>query len=266
MSNKANSSHGDFVWYELLATSPKSAIAFYEHVIGWSTRPMEGTDQYTLLVSDQGPLGGATQLSEQAKQMGAPPHWISDVQVDSVDATVATAKKLGARVYLEPTDYPGVGRFAVLADPAGASISVFTPAQPMKSRDRSKSGEVCWHELLAEDLGSALEFYGKLFGWAKRSVVNMGEMGDYILFGDTERDFGGMFKKPKNAPAAWLYYVEVSDLDAAIERAKVKGGKLCHGPMEVPGGARIAQLSDPEGAMFALHESRAAELTKKKTA
>jgi len=27
-----------------------------------------------------------------------------------------------------------------------------------------------------------------------------------------------------------------------------------NGPMEVPGGARIAQLLDPQGAVFALHQ------------
>jgi len=29
------------------------------------------------------------------------------------------------------------------------------------------------------------------------------------------------------------------------------------GPMDVPGGARIAQLSDPQGAFFALHQQPA---------
>jgi len=33
------------------------------------------------------------------------------------------------------------------------------------------------------------------------------------------------------------------------------GGKLMNGPMEVPGGAHIAQLRDPQGAVFALHEN-----------
>jgi predicted enzyme related to lactoylglutathione lyase len=28
-----------------------------------------------------------------------------------------------------------------------------------------------------------------------------------------------------------------------------------NGPMDVPGGGRIAQLADPQGAVFALHQS-----------
>jgi predicted enzyme related to lactoylglutathione lyase len=66
-----------------------------------------------------------------------------------------------------------------------------------------------------------------------------------------------MFTKSKDVPMPpmWSYYVEVSDLDAAVERAKARGARLMNGPMEVPGGARVAQLADPQGAAFALHEA-----------
>jgi predicted enzyme related to lactoylglutathione lyase len=65
-----------------------------------------------------------------------------------------------------------------------------------------------------------------------------------------------MFTKAKQMPmpTAWLYYTQVADLDAAVGRAKAGGAKLLNGPMDVPGGARIAQLTDPQGAFFALHE------------
>jgi predicted enzyme related to lactoylglutathione lyase len=55
-------------------------------------------------------------------------------------------------------------------------------------------------------------------------------------------------------PPMWLYYANTPDLDAAIARAKAKGAKLVSGPMEVPGGARIAQFLDPQGGAFALHQ------------
>ena len=41
-------------------------------------------------------------------------------------------------------------------------------------------------------------------------------------------------------------------LDMA-ERATKAGGKVVNGPMEVPGGDRIAQIVDPQGAAFAVH-------------
>ncbi len=79
-------------------------------------------------------------------------------------------------------------------------------------------------------------------------------MGKYLLFGQNGQQYGGMMNRPKEMPiSAWCYYVDVEDLDAAIARATAKGAKVMNGPMEVPGGARVAQLTDPEGAFFALH-------------
>ena len=62
--------------------------------------------------------------------------------------------------------------------------------------------------------------------------------------------------KSADAPAQpyWLHYVAVADsADAAAERAKNAGATLLSGPMEVPGGDRIAVLTDPQGAVFAVH-------------
>jgi len=66
-----------------------------------------------------------------------------------------------------------------------------------------------------------------------------------------------MWNKPVDMPAPphWLYYAHLDDLDAALERVKRAGGQVVNGPMEVPGGDRVAQILDPQGAMFALHES-----------
>ena len=61
--------------------------------------------------------------------------------------------------------------------------------------------------------------------------------------------------KQMNAPPHWICYVTVPNLDKALEQAKEKGAKVMNGPMEVPGGDRIAHLMDPQGAAFALHSS-----------
>ena len=53
-------------------------------------------------------------------------------------------------------------------------------------------------------------------------------------------------------PAPMTGALMVSDLDAAMTRATSTGGTLVNGPMPVPGGARVVQFIDPQGAMFAL--------------
>jgi predicted enzyme related to lactoylglutathione lyase len=250
-----DSNIGRFVWYDLLTTDPEASVSFYSHVIGWKSQPFE--QDYTMFTSEQGPLAGTTGLPEQAKNMGAPPHWASNVAVADADATVALAKKLGGRVFKEPTDYPKVGRLAVIGDPQGAPIHVFRPNQPMTLHDSSKPGEFVWSELLTTDHEAAFGFYSALFGWEKIRDFDMGGMGKYLIYGTRGKELGGMFTKSKDMPMPpmWTYYVQVADLDAAILRARAKGARLMNGPMEVPGGARIAQLSDPQGAAFALHEA-----------
>jgi len=247
---------GHFVWYELFTTDPKAAAGFYEHVVGWSAQPAPGGHGHHQFASGQGPLAVSTTLPEPVRQMGVPPYWTSHVLVAEVEATVALARELGGRIYVEPVEVPELGRFAVVADPFGAVLSLCALTSPMEARDRSRPGEICWHELLCEDPEVALAFYGPLFGWKKRGELDLGPMGRYMLFGDDEREFGGMFTKPKDLPySAWNYYMQVGDLDAALVRALERGAVVINGPMAIPGGARIAVLKDPQGAGFCLHEN-----------
>jgi len=58
-----------------------------------------------------------------------PTAWLPYVQVDSVDDTVAKAKKLGAKVMVDKTPIPEMGAFAVLLDPTGGAIGVFENAK-----------------------------------------------------------------------------------------------------------------------------------------
>jgi len=249
---------GQFVWYEHLTKDAPKAIGFYEDVLGWKTQPFEGGGgDYTMWVGSQGPLGGVMKLPPEAEKMGAPPHWEAHVQVDDVDATTAQARKLGAKVYKEPTDIPSVGRFAVLADPQGAIFNVFTPKEPMTAHDVSKEGEFCWNELLTSDSEAAFKFYSQIFGWQILERMDMGPAGTYLVFGVGENRLGGMMASPKDKrmPPMWIFYTETTDLDAAVKRAQKDGAKVMNGPMDVPGGGRIAQLMDPQGAPFALHQS-----------
>lgn len=247
---------GRFVWYELLPRDVPAAVAFYSDVAGWRTQPFgEGSD-YLMWVGSQGPLGGVMRLPDELAKMGVPPHWMAHVQVDDVDASAALARKLGGQVRKEPTDIPTVGRFAIISDPQGAVLSMFQPSMPMTLHDPSKEGEFCWNELLTSDSAAAFRFYAELFGWKVLEDKDMGPMGTYRIYGAGETRLGGMMTTPKGGPMPpmWLYYVSTSDLDAAIARATRRGGKVMNGPMEVPGGGRIAQLTDAQGAAFALHQ------------
>ena len=252
---------GHFVWYDLMTSDTDAAQTFYTDVIGWTATPWEGSDEpYTMWAMGEKGIGGLATLPAQAKEMGAPPHWLAYAVVEDVAGTVAKATELGGKVYVQPTDIPNVGCFAVIADPQGAVFAAYKPSGEMAVPGASANGDFSWHELYTSDWEAAWGFYEALFGWRKTDSMDMGPMGTYQMFAAGERTLGGMMNKPAEMPAPphWLYYTTVADVDAAVERAKVGGGTLVNGPMDVPGGDRVAMLIDPQGAGFALHQNKPA--------
>jgi predicted enzyme related to lactoylglutathione lyase len=248
-----------FVWYELMSEDCASAQAFYGRVLGWHSAPAPmGDNQYFLqTLAGGGQVAGMMPLTAEAAAMGARAAWYGYVSVDSVDNSAAHAERLGAKVHVAPQDIPGIGRFAVLGDPEGAAICLFAGQGEMAPPSLKETGRVGWHELLANDLGTAIEFYAAMFAWQKDRAMDMGPMGTYQLFSDGTEAMGGMMNKPPGMPMpAWLFYFNVDGIDAAVGRVNAGGGKVLHGPMEVPGGSWVVQCTDPQGVMFALVGSR----------
>jgi predicted enzyme related to lactoylglutathione lyase len=215
--------------------------------------------EYTMWMSGETPLGGVLQLPKQAADMGTPPSWLAYIEVPNADATIDQAVKLGAKVLAPAQTVDQVGRFAVLSDPQGAVFAVITNASPMPPETDPDVHEFCWHELSTSDLPAARRFYDELFGWDQVRDFDMGDKGVYHIFGRGRFTYGGMMKQPDDAPMPpnWLHYIEVDSADAASERAVNAGGKVMLEPMEVPSGARICIMTDPQGAVFAVHSKPA---------
>ena len=245
-----------FVWYELMTTDPAAARAFYAQVVGWQVADagMPGMD-YTLLSAGTHHVAGLMALPPEACAAGQMPAWSGYVAVDDVDTKAAALQQAGGTVLRPGEDIPGVGRFAVVADPHGAAFCLFRDNNPASTPPPASDtpGTVGWHELMAGALDPAWAFYSQLFGWTKDEAMDMGPMGVYQMFSAGAAPIGGMMTKPPEMPMpAWLYYVNVDAIDAALARIQAAGGTVVNGPMEVPGGSWIVQASDPQGAMFAL--------------
>jgi predicted enzyme related to lactoylglutathione lyase len=202
-------------------------------------------------------IGGIMPLADEARQMGAPPHWMAYIGTPDTDATVARAQELGARLMAGPMDIPTVGRFAVLLDPFGAVFAAFTPEEGPEGDKLAAAtgiGHFTWKELMTRNAVEALAFYGELFGWEQMSEMDMGPEGVYRMYGVGGDMLGGMMDAGEGRPVAWLYYARVPSIEDALLRVRDNGGTVLHGPMEVPGGDLVAQCMDPQGAAFALHE------------
>jgi predicted enzyme related to lactoylglutathione lyase len=232
---------GKFVWYELMTTDMKAA-------------GMPGMS-YTLLSAGPTMIGGLMTIPEEACRNGAKPSWVGYVGVDDVDGYAARVEAAGGKIHRPGEEIPGIGRFAVVADPHGAAFVLFKGAggEMPAPVPPGTPGHVGWRELMAGDLASALAFYQQMFGWTKADAIDMGPMGIYQLFATDGEADGGMMTKPPEIPVAhWQYYFNVPAIDAAVDRINAGGGKVVHGPMEVPGGSWIVNAVDPQGVFFAL--------------
>ena len=246
---------GRFTWHELHTSDPDRAVPFYAKVVGWSVAPFEGSPGYRMWMTGATPMGGLMRLTEDARRMGAPPHWLMYVGMPDVDAAVRQAQGLGARVLMPARTLPTVGRFAVLADPQGAAFAVYAPATPPGPDAPAALGDFSWHELATSDWSAAWRFYQALFGWDKDEAMDMGPAGMYQIFARSGRQLGGIYNTAADMPAPphWLSYVRVSSADQAAKTVTALGGKVVRGPMDVPGGDRIAMCVDPQGVAFAVH-------------
>jgi predicted enzyme related to lactoylglutathione lyase len=254
--------HGRFIWYELITTDLDGASRFYDSVVGWTHEDMTSDDMtYRMVKAGGDGVGGMLIIPPEAKAMNAPPSWAGYICVDDCDGAAAKIKNLGGQVLRAPDDIPGIGRFAVVADPQGAVFEIMKPLPqdpPRPKAARGALGHTSWHELYALDLEPAFGFYAEMFGWRKDEAFEMGPVGTYQLYANQDGVIGGMMNKPPQIPrACWLFYFQVGDIDQAVERVKAGGGQVFNGPMQVPGGDWIVQGADPQGAMFALVGTKA---------
>ncbi|WP_129791892.1 VOC family protein [Sphingosinicella sp. CPCC 101087] len=256
---------GRFFWYELMTTDQDAAARFYGEVVGWTAADQGSADpsgqRYLVLSAGKHGVAGLLQLNRTMIEGGARPGWIGYIYVPDTDEAAKRIREAGGAVHMPPQDIPGIGRFAMVADPGGAPFYVMKPlprddAPPPAAPNTP--GHVSWHELYAADgEEAAFKFYSGQFGWETVSEMDMGPMGKYRIFGFDGVQMGGMMDKPEQVPVpSWAFYFEVDGLEAAIARIQAQGGKVTMGPHQVPGDSWIVQAVDPQGASFALVSER----------
>jgi len=114
-------------WYELMTPDPEKARAFYTALFGWtvtiSPMPTVSGGKYTEF--HNGKSAAAGMMPTPPELLGkVPPHWLPYIAVEDCDATARAWAAAGGRAEVPPTDIPGIGRFAVLTAPDGATLGV----------------------------------------------------------------------------------------------------------------------------------------------
>ncbi len=126
-----------------------------------------------------------------------------------------------------------------------------------KSHEMPKHGEICWTEIATTDLEKADTFYSELFGWNIKSDNN--PEFEYRHFSDGRgHDVGGMYQMNPEmfgghaVPPHFMTYISVDDVDKTAKQVTDLGGRIVREPMDIPNTGRMAVLTDPAGATFAI--------------
>ncbi len=253
---------GSFCWFELTTTDQPAARSFYASLFGWvpADTPMGPGEVYTIFRLDGRDAAAAYTMRPEPRAQGVPPNWLVYVQVEDAGASAARAASLGGTVVVAPLDVMEQGRMAVIADPGGAMFAIWQPKQHTGIRAWREIGAVGWADLQVRDQEQAGAFYSALFGWQMTGGTSMtaAKPGEYFHIVNGADMIGGIppaGQVDPNAHPAWVMYVEVADCAASTKRAVSLGGRAYVDTMEVGESGRISVIADPQGAVFALHES-----------
>ena len=105
-------------------------------------------------------------------------------------------------------------------------------------------------EIMGNDAVRLQRFYAELFDWKIGEPA--AEMGYYGLVDAGSSGLpGGIGQDPSGTPRVTVY-AQVPDLQATLDQAVARGGKVVMAPTEIPGIVTMAMLADPDGNLVGL--------------
>ncbi|HXY31200.1 MAG TPA: hypothetical protein VEI06_10880 [Gemmatimonadaceae bacterium] len=115
------------------------------------------------------------------------------------------------------------------------------------------AGRVAWFDLTTTNIAQSKDFYGKLFDWTFNPVAGTDQAADIVSRGErigTLRVADG-----KISPFNGVVYVQVSDIQASVKKAKELGATIPPGfPFNLADGTgAIALVVDPSGQPVGLY-------------
>ena len=103
-------------------------------------------------------------------------------------------------------------------------------------------------EVVGKDAKKLQEFYTKAFGWK----IDASNPMNYGMVEAVQGSIAGGVGPSPGDETHVTFYVQVDDLQAALDKIEKLGGKTVNPPMDVPGGPKLAHFADPEGNFIGL--------------
>ena len=147
-------------WVDLQTSDTAAAKSFYSALYGWEFEDLpvgndaDGNPAFYSMARKNGKDVAAV---AGLPMPGIPPHWNTYVTVSDVDATAAQVAGAGGTVIMDAFDVMDAGRMAVVADPTGAMINLWTPKNSIGAQLVNEHGTLSWNELMSPDVAAARE-------------------------------------------------------------------------------------------------------------
>ncbi|MEM1109343.1 MAG: VOC family protein [Planctomycetota bacterium] len=235
--------HGDFTWTDLSALDLEQATSFYGQVLNWQM--IDDADGYRMCAVGGEACAGFFSMPAFFRQIKMPSFWMTYIAVDDIDAVVAKAKELGAKVELEDTN--PLGRIALIRDPAGAGFTCYQGDAPSAVSPDRQPGRWAWSELFVSDLACIQPFYETLFGWSLHAEQDDSDR--YAIHNRSGRRIGAVqvaSNDVKGDKEYWAPFFVVADLDRAVKQTKSLGGQILYTQTNADGTHHL--IRDPQGA------------------
>lgn len=243
---------GTPTWLELTAPDLDAARAFYQAVLGWEY-DIGGPEYGGYTTARVGPRAAAGMAGPMPGAPPAPPAWSLYFASDDIEADVARATALGAKVLLAPVGVGPFGSMAVCEDPTGAQFSFWKAGEHIGSQITDEPGGAAWYELYSPDAGRARDFYTALLGLSAEPMPGGPEY--YVLKRGADMLCAVMQLDPAwgDFRPQWVTYFLVPDTDEAVAAVTRNGGRAMSPVDDSPFG-RLAAVMDPSGAYFKVIE------------
>jgi predicted enzyme related to lactoylglutathione lyase len=106
-------------------------------------------------------------------------------------------------------------------------------------------------EIGGKDVSGLRQFYKGAFDWDITPMPTM----NYATIAPFEPDGIGGGIGHTDGPGHVTFYIQVDDLEAALDRIQSLGGKIVMRPIEIPNVVGLAIFADPEGHIIGLVNS-----------
>ena len=242
-------------WIDLMSSDAQRATAFYRELFGWTAEASDDPQYggYTIMNAGDAMVAGIGQAPDGAQFANM---WTTYLETDDLDKATTAAAQAGGQLIMPVMKVGDQGSMAVLADPSGAAIGLWQPAQHRGFGCVGEAGAPVWHELMSRGYDSALAFYSGVFGWTMTTLEDSADFRYSTASLGGGDPFAGVMDAattlPDGIPSFWQVYIGVQDVDAAVHKLEQLGGSLQQEPQDTPYG-RMAGVADPLGAAFLLN-------------